>query len=145
MSWPADEISFLLSNGFSHVLSLHRRCAHSRGIWSKATRMSTNNQTPAVRWPSALARLYWIMIGPMMLFVTGYLIVSNGRGWWSPSSLAFIAWLVGLAFAKWLEFQGGNPQTSTGEPATPADLRRYLLAIVVLGPIAWIVANVIGN
>jgi len=33
---------------------------------------------------------------------------------------------------------------SDGDPATPADFRRYVLTIVV-GPLLWGIANVIGN
>ena len=53
--------------------------------------------------------------------------------------------LGGLLVARWLEFRGGNPQTSTCEPATPADLRHYVLGTIVLGFGAWVVANLIGN
>ena len=45
---------------------------------------------------------------------------------------------------RWLEFRGGQPKTSTGEPATAADLRRYLLMTSTLGIVVWIVANVLG-
>ena len=50
-----------------------------------------------------------------------------------------------MLLGRWLEFRGGNPQTTTGEPATPADLRRYVLTLIVAGPILWALANLIGN
>jgi hypothetical protein len=34
--------------------------------------------------------------------------------------------------ARWYEF-GRNPTTSTGEHATPADLRKFLISSVVAG------------
>ena len=57
----------------------------------------------------------------------------------------FFAVLGGMIFGRWLEFRGGDPQTQAGEPATAADLRRYILTVVTAGPVVWVVANVLGN
>jgi hypothetical protein len=49
------------------------------------------------------------------------------------------------AFGRYLEVRAGNPMKPDGDPATPADFRRYLLMVAVIGPLLWIVANVVGN
>lgn len=93
----------------------------------------------------ALGRLFWMMIGPMLLALLALNILMNGGGWLTTVDLVFLALLLGLPLARWLEFTGGAPQTTTGEPATKHDLVRYAPLAVVAGLAVWIVANVIGN
>ena len=90
-------------------------------------------------------RLFWMMVGPMALVMTTYFIVTSGTGWTTTADFLFFIILGGMILGKWLEFRGGSPETSTGEPATAADLRRYILMVVIAGPAVWIVANILGN
>lgn len=100
---------------------------------------STNSAT------ALLGRLFWMMVGPLSLALTLYYIVSSGTGWRTFADGLYFAILAGMILGKWLEFRGGNPQTSAGDPATPADLHRYILLVVVVGPVVWGVANLVGN
>ena len=61
------------------------------------------------------------------------------------SDLTYFLVLGGMALGRWTEFQSGQPLTATGEPATPAHLRRYLPGLSTLGLGIWIAANVLGN
>lgn len=79
-------------------------------------------------------RLSWMMVGPLALVLTTYSIVTFGTGWTTTADLLFFVILGGMILGKWLEFRGGSPETSTGEPATAADLRRYILMVVTAGP-----------
>ena len=81
----------------------------------------------------------------MVLAMLTYAILSNGSGWFTPADFAFLMLLAGLPFARWLDYHLGGPLTSTGEPATPADLRRYVVGTVLLGVCVWVTANVLGN
>ena len=101
--------------------------------------------TPTTSPLVILARVYWMMLGPLLLALLAFTIIDRGNGWFTPADLAFLVVLGGLLLARWLEFRGGNPQTSTGEPATPAHLRRYVCGAVLLGFAAWGVANLLGN
>jgi len=103
--------------------------------------MTTQSPTAS----SAVARLFWMMFGPMAMFVAIYLISSNGGGWLTVADIVFLTLLGGLLLARWVEFRGGNALTSTGEPATGEHIRRYALGAVILGLLVWIVANIIGN
>ena len=76
-----------------------------------------------------LARLFWMMFGPILLAVFAYLIIKTGNGWLTRFDFAFLAILGGVILARWLEFRGGNPRTAEGEPATAAHLRRYVIAV----------------
>lgn len=90
-------------------------------------------------------RLFWMMIGPLSLALTVYYIVTSGTGWRTFADGLYFVILLGMILGKWLEFHGGNPQTSAGDPATPADLRRYVVTLVIVGPLVWVLANVVGN
>jgi hypothetical protein len=90
-------------------------------------------------------RLFWMFIGPLGLVLTIYFIATSGTGWTTRADLLYFVVLGGMILGKWLEFRGGSPETSTGEPATVADLRRYILTVVIAGPAVWVVVNILGN
>lgn len=104
--------------------------------------MAGSNTTPLI---AVFGRLSWMIVGPMALVMTTYFIVTSGNGWTTPADLIYFVILGGMILGKWLEFRGGSPETSTGERATAADLRRYILMVVTAGPVMWIVANILGN
>ena len=93
----------------------------------------------------AIARVFWMMLGPLLLLVLGFSIANRGGGWLTGMDLAFFAALALMGLARVVEFRGPNPQTATGDPATPADLQRFLTMIALLGLGAWVVANLVGN
>jgi NhaP-type Na+/H+ and K+/H+ antiporter len=87
-------------------------------------------------------RVFWMMVGPLSLVLTIYLIVTSGSESRLVANIAYFVILLGMALGKWAEFRGGNPLTAAGDPATPTDLRRYVLAVLIGGPIVWVIANV---
>jgi hypothetical protein len=92
-----------------------------------------------------LARIFWMMFGPFLLLVFAASLATKGSDWFSPLSIAFLIVLAVIVAARYYEFSKGDSHTSTGEPATLNDLRRYILVILPLGLGIWIAANVIGN
>ena len=100
---------------------------------------------PTTSMLAVASRAFWMMLGPMILGILTYTIVSTGSGWLTAADFAFLAVLGALFVARLLEFRGGSPQTATGEPATPAHLRRYVAVTIPLGLSVWVVANLIGN
>jgi hypothetical protein len=93
----------------------------------------------------ALARIFWMMVGPVILMVLIFSIADRGGGWITALDIAFLVALGCMILARLWEFRGGNPQTATGEPATQADLRKFVALTVAFGLGAWIVANLVGN
>ena len=85
------------------------------------------------------------MVGPMILVLLVMGVAEKDQGWFAPKDIAFLIVLVTVIFARWFEFRAGNPLTSTGDPATPAVLRRYILGVFVLGVGIWTFANLLGN
>ena len=92
-----------------------------------------------------LARLGWMLFGPLALLLLTITIVSRGSGWLTAADVAFLAVLAAMLAARWLQLRSGQAQTTAGEPATRADLRRYLALATALGLAAWAGANVLGN
>ncbi len=91
-----------------------------------------------------LGRLFWMLLGPMVLLMLTVKIIQTGTSWFTPVDIAYLVVLAGMVLARWLEFRSGEAQTSTGEPATPAVLKRYVLVASVLGLSLWGSANLIG-
>ncbi|MGP0062783.1 MAG: hypothetical protein ACLQGP_04155 [Isosphaeraceae bacterium] len=104
--------------------------------------MDTGAMTSA---PAFFGRLSWMIVGPFALAICAFTITERHDGWFSPVDLTYFLVLGGMALGRWTEFQSGQPLTATGEPATPAHLRRYLLGLSTLGLGIWIAANVLGN
>jgi hypothetical protein len=90
-------------------------------------------------------RVFWMMAGPLGLMLAIYFIVSSGTGWRTVADVVYFIILAGMILGRWAEFRGGKPTTSDGEPATPAHLRRYVLMVLIFGPLVWIAANYVGN
>jgi hypothetical protein len=99
--------------------------------------MASNSSTSFV---GILARLFWMMAGPAALLLLAYTLAENQKGWFAPSSIAFLVVLAVVVITRWLD-----PLTSEGEPVTHAHLRRYTLIVLGIGLTAWAVANLIGN
>jgi hypothetical protein len=93
----------------------------------------------------ALGRVFWMLLGPMLLVLLTFAIVEIGSGWLTAADLGFFAILAAILFARWLEFRAGHAQTASGEPATGRDLQRYVVGAGLVGMAVWVVANVLGN
>jgi len=94
---------------------------------------------------AVVARIFWMMLGPVMLFVVAISIARQGEGWWTGLDMLYLVTLPALIVARLFEFQAGDPQTTTGEPATFADLQQYAVGVVLVGMAVWLAANLLGN
>jgi hypothetical protein len=92
-----------------------------------------------------LARLFWSMVGPLILIFLGIANLKSKTGWMSTADIAYFVVLAALIGARWLEFRGGNARTATGEPAAARHLQRYAWMTLVIGLGIWIITNLIGN
>jgi hypothetical protein len=93
---------------------------------------------------AGFARIYWMFLGPMLLLLVAFSLVSGDGDWLSPKSLAYVGMLVLVIFCRWAEFHAGSATTAEGEPATAAHLRRYAIFATVIGSAVWIAANLVG-
>jgi hypothetical protein len=90
-------------------------------------------------------RVFWTMIGPLSLVLLAFTIIRIGSGWMTWADIAYFAVLGGMLLARRQEFRRGNRRRADGNPATPADLHRYVQLIIPIGLGVWVVANVVGN
>jgi hypothetical protein len=104
--------------------------------------MDTNQPTPGY---AGFGRLFWVVLGPMLLSITTMHIFLNGTGWHTAADYVFFAILATMILGRWLEVLGGVPLTSTGEPATPRDFNRYVVFVLGAGIAIWITVNAFGN
>lgn len=103
----------------------------------------TNDSTPS--GVAVFSRLLWMFLCPMALMVLTMTFVVKGGGWFTFADMAFMAFLAAMLLARCWEFRDGHPQTATGQPATPAHLRRFLAGGLVVGLLVWTIANYLGN
>jgi hypothetical protein len=96
-------------------------------------------------FPAFVGRLCWMIVGPFALAFCAVGIAGRRDGWLSPSDLLYFFVLAGMLVGRWTEFRLGPPLTATGEPATAEDLRRYTVALGLIGLAIWVVANLVGN
>lgn len=91
------------------------------------------------------ARLTWVILGPMALFLIIITIVSDSQGWTTWLDAAFGAVVGLMLLGRWVEQRSGKAMTATGEPATVENARRYSLILLITMSAVWIGANLLGN
>lgn len=90
---------------------------------------------------SVFVRIVWMVIGPAVLFLLALALLNEGGGWFSPKGIIYLAVLVSVVAARWIEFRLGHPQTAMGTPATSEHLRRYAILASLVGLTVWALVN----
>lgn len=104
-----------------------------------------NNGKPFTPPHVVVPRLVWVALGPVALLLTGMMLVMNGGGWLSFSSLAFLITIPVMIAGRFIEQNSGFGQDSTGVPATWAGFRSYVLIMVPVLVGVWVALNVVGG
>ena len=91
-----------------------------------------------------LGRPIWVILGPMLMFLTTYAIVTRA-GWFTPWDAAFGVVVALMVGGRWVEQRSGSAMTWTGAPATVEHFRRYIRVLLPLAGGVWVAANVLGN
>lgn len=92
-----------------------------------------------------LARVFWTLFGPMILFGILLLNFSQPGGWltrWDVLVPVIVAALIGC---RWLEQLTPGARTAYGDSSTPAHFRRYVLVLVTATVAAWVLVNILAN
>jgi hypothetical protein len=95
--------------------------------------------------PALLARFVWMMAGPVTLALFALAMVAQHGRWLSFASLMYFPVLGVTLGARWHEFRLGEPMTATGEPATLAHLRRFVVKATLAALAVWVAANWLGG
>jgi hypothetical protein len=91
-----------------------------------------------------VARLLWIFVGPAVLFLLLIGVATRGGRELGALDLACLLVTLGMLAARGYEFRQGTAQTSTGEPATADDWRRYLIQTPLTILVIWGLAKLIA-
>jgi hypothetical protein len=86
-----------------------------------------------------------MLLGPAALFLMTFNIASKGGGWLTTVDIGYFVLLALVLAARWLEYNSGQGQTSTGDPLTAKGLWTYTLMAGAVGLAVWLAANLIGN
>jgi hypothetical protein len=103
------------------------------------------NKPKALSLRFALARLFWLYAGPMIMLLTSFSIVRAGSGWTTYLDAVFLVVLGLTIFARWYELHSGHGCDGFGNPVTMAVFPKYLGLIVPVAVAAWVIANMLGN
>jgi hypothetical protein len=95
---------------------------------------------PSTSFIGIFVRLFWMMIAPAVLLLLAYSLTQNAKGWFAPSSIAFLAVLLACLLARRLD-----PLTSEGTPTTSTHIRRYTIGLLSIGLSVWVIANLLGR
>jgi hypothetical protein len=108
------------------------------------------HNTPPVAGPITslsvlLARVFWMMMGPMLMLILLYAIVTGGGGWITRWDIVYLIVIPLLVLCRWIDVRSGAASDSNGAVAGPEQLHRYARFVVPLGATLWVLANVFGN
>lgn len=92
-----------------------------------------------------LARLFWMFVGPALLFLLLTGVATRGGRELGAIDGACLLVTLGLLAARGYEFRQGTAQTSTGEPATAADWRRYMIQTPLVVLVLWGFAKLLAR
>ncbi len=106
--------------------------------------MSTS-PPPSTSIGVVFSRIFWMLIGPLMLVLVLYRSADRGGGWVTSTDIFYFIVLAALPVTRWVEFLGGDPRTSTGEPASIDHFRRYASVTILLGVAVWVAAKLISS
>jgi len=63
-----------------------------------------------------LCRLFWVLLGPVGVFLTAASIAFSGSGWLTGKDLLFAAFLLATILCRWGDFLKGNVATGRTAP-----------------------------
>lgn len=90
-----------------------------------------------------LARMIWVIGGPMVLFVVLATTFTRDGGWFTGMD-AFYAIVVVLILAcRWIEQRSGHAKTASGEPSSAQNFRNYCIGMIFGSAGAWAVTKLI--
>jgi hypothetical protein len=93
---------------------------------------------------AVLGRLTWMLFGPIALFLVTLRLFDRHPSLFGLADGAYFVALGAVLWGRRVEFRRGAALTAAGEPATEADLRRYLRWTALIGLAVWATAKLVG-
>jgi hypothetical protein len=105
------------------------------------TQTKNGSHEPASSGLSALARVGWMVVGTISMLALAMSIASLPAWSFGVRDVLFWSVTLGTGTLRYIDVTRLEGQTASGEPATRADLWRYLLGLAVLACALWLAAQ----
>ncbi|MBN1854784.1 MAG: hypothetical protein JW829_18775 [Pirellulales bacterium] len=91
-----------------------------------------------------LFRLFWMILGNLVLFFVAVQLLFHPRGWFS--SLDVVYWLttVLILVARYADIRFFQGTTAEGKPATLRDWQRHAFILVLVTGVVWLAVHLLG-
>ena len=92
--------------------------------------------------PGLLARLFWMVVGNFILFISTIFILQNEQGRiFHTADVVFISTVVVLIIVRYLDIRFWGGLTVTDSIATMANWRKYALLLLGLSAAVWVISH----
>lgn len=88
-----------------------------------------------------LLRIFWMMIGNVILLFCAYGIIQNHSGLFSIADVFYWVFVGSLLAARYADIQHFKGLTADGNPASMAHWRRYAMLLCFIVTVVWFVAH----
>lgn len=88
-----------------------------------------------------IARLWWMFLGNMILFICLVLIYDNTGGFLHAADMVFWVTVASLVLVRYLDIRFLNGRTATDAPASITHWVRYTVLIVACSAAVWALAH----
>jgi len=92
-----------------------------------------------------LARLWWMLIGNIVLAFSIVFILENKSGFFHAADWVFWITVATLVVVRYLDVKFFNGRTATDAPATMRHWVRYTIALAACSTTAWALAHVANH
>jgi hypothetical protein len=92
-----------------------------------------------------VAHLFWMLLGPALLFAILYANTTEDKSWFSITDLIYFIMLGMIVLARWADQRSGQCMLTDGQASTWKDFRRFVYVFVPSAFVIWAATNVIGN
>jgi len=108
---------------------------------SKPVPQGSPNSPDSMHLSGCLVRAFWMIVGNVALLFCAFAILRHRGSFLSVADAIFWAIVFCLGAARFLDVVKLRGHTASGEPASTAHLRRYLLFLLAVSAILWTLAH----
>ena len=94
---------------------------------------------------SLFARVFWMLLGNTILVILTIFILQGEN--WTFHTVDAVFWITvaALILARYLDIKFCGGLTSTGEPASMVNWRKYAVVLLICSAVIWVIAHVISH
>ncbi len=115
---------------------------------SKQSEQTVNRTEPATNKQDSilglLARMFWMLIGNMVLVISMIIILQHKGGMFHAADLVFWITIAALILVRYLDIKFWGGMTAVGGPATIANWNRYAAALLIGSVGVWALSHLVN-